>query len=99
MHQALTADEAEQLIAYLRPLIEKNQREEQSSVAYLWAVKHEPHSASAWKLVCYLLLLLIMTKAEAFVLPYSGLFPNRKTSSSAWSSVSARPASIAACQR
>jgi ubiquinone/menaquinone biosynthesis C-methylase UbiE len=40
IQQALTDDEAEQLVAYLRPLVEKNQREERSSVAYLWAVKH-----------------------------------------------------------
>ena len=40
MQQTLTAEEAEQLTAYLRPLVEKNQREERSSVAYLWAVKH-----------------------------------------------------------
>lgn len=41
MQRALTADEAEQLVTYLRPLVEKNQREERFSVAYLWAVKHE----------------------------------------------------------
>lgn len=47
MQQALTADEAEQLVAYLRPLVEKNQRAERSSVAYLWAVKHELDSSAA----------------------------------------------------
>jgi arsenite methyltransferase len=40
MQQTLTADEVEQLTAYLRPRVEKNQREERSSVVYLWAVKH-----------------------------------------------------------
>ena len=40
MHQALTVNEAELLTAYLRPLVEKNLREERSSVAYLWAMKH-----------------------------------------------------------
>jgi hypothetical protein len=39
MQQALSADEIEQFTAYLRPLVEKNQRVERSSVAYLWAVK------------------------------------------------------------
>jgi arsenite methyltransferase len=52
MQRVLTADEAERLIAYLRPLVEKNQREERSSIAYLWAVKHEPSSASARKSAC-----------------------------------------------
>jgi hypothetical protein len=50
MQRALTADEAEQLVAYLRPLVEKNQREERFSVAYLWAVKHEPGSSSTGNL-------------------------------------------------
>jgi hypothetical protein len=40
MHQALSSSEAEQVTAYLRPLVTKNLREERSSVAYLWAVKH-----------------------------------------------------------
>jgi arsenite methyltransferase len=39
MQQGLTTREAEELTAYLRPLVEKNLREERSSVAYLWAVK------------------------------------------------------------
>lgn len=39
IQQMLTDAEAEQLTAYLRPLVEKNRREERSSVAYLWAVK------------------------------------------------------------
>ncbi len=39
MQQALTAEEREQLTVYLRPLVETNQREERSCVAYLWAVK------------------------------------------------------------
>jgi arsenite methyltransferase len=46
MQQVLTSDEAEQLVAYLRPLVEKNQREVRSSVAYLWAIKHEKVSSS-----------------------------------------------------
>lgn len=45
MQQTLTAEEAEQLTAYLRPLVEKNQREERFSVAYLWAVKHSGTSS------------------------------------------------------
>ncbi|MBT9163482.1 MAG: hypothetical protein DDT24_00390 [Chloroflexi bacterium] len=42
MSQALTPGEAEQLVAHLRPLVEKGQRArpERSAVAYLWAVKH-----------------------------------------------------------
>jgi arsenite methyltransferase len=40
MQQALTDEEAELLTTYLRPLVEKNQREERSSVVYLWAMKH-----------------------------------------------------------
>ncbi len=47
MQRALTSDEGEQLTAYLRPLVEKKQGEERSSVAYLWAVKHELHLSSA----------------------------------------------------
>jgi len=39
MQQALSAGEIEQFTAYLRPLVEKKQRVERSSVAYLWAVK------------------------------------------------------------
>jgi arsenite methyltransferase len=39
VQQVLSADEIEQFTAYLRPLVEKNQRVERSSVAYLWAVK------------------------------------------------------------
>lgn len=39
MQQALSADEIERFTEYLRPLVEKNQRVERSSVAYLWAVK------------------------------------------------------------
>ncbi len=46
MQQALTAAEAERLTTYLRPLVEKNQKVERSSVAYLWAVKHENYQAS-----------------------------------------------------
>jgi arsenite methyltransferase len=38
--QALTADEAEQFIAYLRPLVETMHGRERQAVAYLWAVKH-----------------------------------------------------------
>ncbi len=41
MQQVLTAAEREQLAAHLRPLVEENQRQERSSVAYLWAVKAE----------------------------------------------------------
>jgi arsenite methyltransferase len=52
MQRALTADEAEHLVSYLRPLVEKNQREERSSVAYLWAVKHELQSSSAEEPTC-----------------------------------------------
>jgi hypothetical protein len=38
--QALTPDEAEQFIAYLRPLVETMHGRERQAVAYLWAVKH-----------------------------------------------------------
>jgi len=41
MHQALTADEAEQLTSYLRPLVEAGQKGDRSAGAYLWAVKSE----------------------------------------------------------
>ncbi|MBA2681473.1 MAG: class I SAM-dependent methyltransferase [Ktedonobacteraceae bacterium] len=46
LQQALTVDEAEQLTTYLRPLVEKNQKVERSSVAYLWAIKHENYQVS-----------------------------------------------------
>jgi arsenite methyltransferase len=38
--QALPPDEAEQFIAYLRPLVETMHGRERQAVAYLWAVKH-----------------------------------------------------------
>jgi len=41
IHQALTADEAEQLTSYLRPLVEAGQKGDRSAVAYLWAMKPE----------------------------------------------------------
>lgn len=40
MRQAFTADEAEQFIKYLRPLVETRQRVDRSAVAYLGAVKY-----------------------------------------------------------
>ena len=40
MRQALTTDEAEQFIRYLRPLVETRQRVDRSAVAYLGAVKY-----------------------------------------------------------
>lgn len=40
MAQVLTPYEAEQFTAYLRPLVETNQRSVREAVAYLWAVKH-----------------------------------------------------------
>jgi arsenite methyltransferase len=40
MHQALTADEAEQFTKYLRPLVETRQRTDRSAVAYLGAIKY-----------------------------------------------------------
>lgn len=40
MQRALTPEEVDQLTSYLRPLVEKNQKEERSSIAYLWARKH-----------------------------------------------------------
>ncbi|HEY7415379.1 MAG TPA: hypothetical protein VH593_09315 [Ktedonobacteraceae bacterium] len=49
MQQTLTAEETEQLTAYLRPLVDKDQREERSSVAYLWAVKHPITSMESTK--------------------------------------------------
>jgi hypothetical protein len=39
--QALTPDEAEQFIAYLRPLVETMYGRKREAWAYLWAVKHE----------------------------------------------------------
>lgn len=39
MQQALTGEEREQLTAHLRPLVETNQWEERSCVAYLWAAR------------------------------------------------------------
>jgi len=39
INQALTRDEAEQFMAYLRPLVETQRGAERSAVAYLWAVK------------------------------------------------------------
>ncbi len=41
MHQALTADEAEQFTSYLRPLLETRQNERRSALAYLLGVKPE----------------------------------------------------------
>lgn len=52
MQLALTADEAERLVAHLRPLVEENQRKVRSSVAYLWAVKHELDSSSVGEPAC-----------------------------------------------
>jgi arsenite methyltransferase len=40
MHHALTPAESEQLITYLRPLVETRQRVDRSAIAYLGAVKH-----------------------------------------------------------
>ena len=40
MGQALTSDEKERFVAYLRPLVEKKQGVNRSAVAYLWAVKN-----------------------------------------------------------
>ncbi len=40
IHQALTADEADQFIKYLRPLVETRQRVDRSAVAYLGGVKY-----------------------------------------------------------
>ena len=40
IRQAFTADEAEQFIKYLRPLVETRQRVDRSAVAYLGAVKY-----------------------------------------------------------
>lgn len=40
MAQVLTPSKAEQFTAYLRPLVETNQRSVREAVAYLWAVKH-----------------------------------------------------------
>lgn len=39
IQQALTPDEGEKLVAYLRPLVEGKQGISRSAVAYLWAVK------------------------------------------------------------
>lgn len=39
MRQVLTADEQEELMAHLRPLVEAGQTVQRSSVAYLWAIK------------------------------------------------------------
>jgi arsenite methyltransferase len=39
MQQALTPDEAEQLVAHLRPLVESKQGTHRSAIAYLWAIK------------------------------------------------------------
>jgi|SRR5436190_14078554 len=39
MNQALTPEEAERFVAYLRPLVEAGKGEARSAVAYLWAVK------------------------------------------------------------
>jgi arsenite methyltransferase len=41
INQALTPDEAEQFIAYLRPLVENTPRIKRLAVAYLWAVKND----------------------------------------------------------
>ncbi len=41
IHEALTAEEAAQFTAHLRPLVEARQKIKRSAVAYLWAVKHE----------------------------------------------------------
>ena len=40
MALALTADEARQFVAHLRPLVEQGCRTKRSAVAYLWAVKY-----------------------------------------------------------
>ncbi|MCS6883619.1 MAG: class I SAM-dependent methyltransferase [Chloroflexaceae bacterium] len=40
IQQALTPDEAEKFVAYLRPLVERKQGASRSAVAYLWAVKN-----------------------------------------------------------
>lgn len=39
MQQALTTQEIERLTAHLRPLVERNEREQRDSLAYLWAMK------------------------------------------------------------
>lgn len=39
MEQALTTEEKERFVAYLRPLVEKKQGANKSAVAYLWAIK------------------------------------------------------------
>jgi arsenite methyltransferase len=39
LDQALTADEAEQFVAYMRPLVETTQGRKRRAVAYLWASK------------------------------------------------------------
>jgi len=39
MQEAFTADEMEEFICYLRPLVETNQRVDRTALAYLWAVK------------------------------------------------------------
>ena len=41
MNQVLTPDEAEQFVAYLRPLFEAKRYVRRFAAAYLWAVKHE----------------------------------------------------------
>jgi hypothetical protein len=40
IRQALTAEEAEQFIAYLRPLADARQGHQRFASIYLWAVKH-----------------------------------------------------------
>lgn len=39
MQQTLTPDEAERLVAHLRPLVESKQGTHRSAIAYLWAIK------------------------------------------------------------